>query len=94
VPKVRFLNLGLDFFPRSIPHHPPWKKYLPLRYDQHVMPNPQHPPHVGILRPLGCPKTRIHFTNAEGSGGYCESLARGLYHQRVFDWLDDSLAKL
>lgn len=24
-------------------------------------------------------------------GGHCESLARGLYHQRVFDWLDETL---
>lgn len=41
---------------------------------------------------LRCPKTLIQFTLAEGSGGHCEALARGLYHQRVFDWLDETLA--
>jgi pimeloyl-ACP methyl ester carboxylesterase len=40
---------------------------------------------------LRCPKTLISFSNAEGSGGHCEALARGLYHQRVFDWLDETL---
>jgi pimeloyl-ACP methyl ester carboxylesterase len=38
------------------------------------------------------PKALVHFTLAEGSGGHCESLARTLYHQRVFDWLDDVVA--
>jgi hypothetical protein len=33
----------------------------------------------------------LHFTSAEGSGGHCEALVRGLYHQRVFDWLDETL---
>jgi pimeloyl-ACP methyl ester carboxylesterase len=40
---------------------------------------------------LRCSKTLIEFTDAEGSGGHCESLARSLYHQRVFDWLDETL---
>jgi pimeloyl-ACP methyl ester carboxylesterase len=40
---------------------------------------------------LVCPKALIEFTLAEGSGGHCESLSRGLYHQRVFDWLDEIL---
>ncbi|HVT26596.1 MAG TPA: hypothetical protein VHE81_01125 [Lacipirellulaceae bacterium] len=31
------------------------------------------------------------FSLAEGSGGHCEALARALYHQRVFDWLDGTL---
>jgi hypothetical protein len=35
--------------------------------------------------------TLLRFTTAESSGGHCESLARGLYHQRVFDWLDETL---
>jgi pimeloyl-ACP methyl ester carboxylesterase len=42
---------------------------------------------------LRCPKTIIHFTLAEGSGGHCEALARSLFHQRVFDWLDETLSK-
>jgi len=40
---------------------------------------------------LRCPKRLLQFSAAEGSGGHCEGLARSLYHQRVFDWLDDTL---
>lgn len=40
---------------------------------------------------LRCPKTLVPFSLAEGSGGHCEALARALYHQRVFDWLDETL---
>ena len=40
---------------------------------------------------LRCPKHLLRFTAAEGSGGHCEALARSLYHQRVFDWLDETL---
>lgn len=40
---------------------------------------------------LTCPKVLMEFTEAEGSGGHCEALARTLYHQRVFDWLDETL---
>jgi hypothetical protein len=28
---------------------------------------------------------------AEGAGGHCEALARTLFHQRMFDWLDETL---
>jgi pimeloyl-ACP methyl ester carboxylesterase len=41
---------------------------------------------------LRCPKTMIHFTLAEGAGGHCEAFARSLFHQRTFDWLDETLA--
>jgi alpha-beta hydrolase superfamily lysophospholipase len=34
-------------------------------------------------------KALVRFTAAEGAGGHCESFARTLYHQRVFDWLDE-----
>jgi pimeloyl-ACP methyl ester carboxylesterase len=37
-------------------------------------------------------KTLIRFTAAEGAGGHCEGTARRLYHQRVYDWLDETLA--
>jgi pimeloyl-ACP methyl ester carboxylesterase len=37
------------------------------------------------------PTTIVKFTEAEGAGGHCEALARTLYHQRVFDWLDETL---
>jgi dienelactone hydrolase len=40
---------------------------------------------------LNCAKTLVEFTLAEGSGGHCEALSRALYHQRVFDWLDETL---
>jgi len=36
----------------------------------------------------------LTFTEEEGSDGHCEAQARALYHQRVFDWLDETLAKI
>jgi pimeloyl-ACP methyl ester carboxylesterase len=44
-----------------------------------------------LYEALKCQKTLMRFGLAEGSGGHCEALSRGLYHQRVFDWLDDTL---
>lgn len=40
---------------------------------------------------LTCPVTAIHYTAADGAAGHCEMGARGLVHQRTFDWLDDTL---
>ncbi|QUH03267.1 alpha/beta fold hydrolase [Saccharopolyspora erythraea] len=37
-------------------------------------------------------KALVRFTAAEGAGGHCEATARRLYHQRVFDWLDEVLS--
>ncbi len=37
-------------------------------------------------------KQRITFANADGAGGHCEAFARRLYHQRTFDWLDETLS--
>jgi pimeloyl-ACP methyl ester carboxylesterase len=37
-------------------------------------------------------KELVRFTAAEGAGGHCEGAARRLYHQRTFDWLDETLA--
>jgi alpha-beta hydrolase superfamily lysophospholipase len=37
-------------------------------------------------------KTLVSFTAAEGAGGHCEATARRLFHQRVYDWLDETLA--
>ncbi|MCC6312636.1 MAG: alpha/beta fold hydrolase [Thermomicrobiales bacterium] len=45
-----------------------------------------------LFAAIQAPKTLVHFTAAEGAGGHCETLARSLYHQRVFDWLDETLA--
>jgi predicted alpha/beta-fold hydrolase len=44
-----------------------------------------------LYEALRCPKTLVEFSLAEGCGGHCEALARALYHQRVFDWLDETL---
>lgn len=34
-------------------------------------------------------KTLIEFSEGDGAGGHCETLNRSLYHQRVYDWLDE-----
>jgi len=39
-------------------------------------------------------KALVHFTQAEGAGGHCETMARSLYHQRVFAWLDEVLSRV
>jgi pimeloyl-ACP methyl ester carboxylesterase len=44
-----------------------------------------------LYNSLLCSKSLIDFTLAEGSGGHCEALSRALYHQRIFDWLDETL---
>jgi pimeloyl-ACP methyl ester carboxylesterase len=44
-----------------------------------------------LYKNLIAPKKLIPFTAAEGSGGHCQMMARSLYHQRVFDWLDEIL---
>lgn len=36
---------------------------------------------------LTCPRTIARFTAAEGADWHCEPKARGLYDQRMFDWL-------
>ncbi|HWB56847.1 MAG TPA: CocE/NonD family hydrolase [Gaiellaceae bacterium] len=41
---------------------------------------------------LTCPKELASFTAAEGASLHCEPLATGLRSQRVFDWLDATLA--
>jgi hypothetical protein len=33
----------------------------------------------------------IGFSAAEGAGGHCEGTSRRLFHQRVYDWLDETL---
>lgn len=42
---------------------------------------------------LTCPKTFIRFTAEEGAEEHCHVGAMTLFHQRVFDWLDETLAK-
>jgi dienelactone hydrolase len=41
---------------------------------------------------LRCPKTLLKFTAAEGAEEHCHVGALTLFHQRMFDWLDDTLA--
>lgn len=36
--------------------------------------------------------TVVCFTEAEGASGHCEPMARSLTAQRMFDWLDDTIA--
>ena len=36
-------------------------------------------------------KTLVRFLAAEGAGDHCAILARSLFHQRMFDWLDEAL---
>jgi hypothetical protein len=45
-----------------------------------------------FLAQMTSPTTLLRFTNAEGAGGHCELLNRPLLNERVFDWLDDTLA--
>ena len=40
------------------------------------------------------PKEYLHFTNAEGAGEHDEAGAASLFAQRVFDWLDETLAEV
>ncbi len=44
-----------------------------------------------LLEAIDVPKQLVRFTAAEGAGGHLEGAARTLYHQRVFDWLDETL---
>ncbi len=44
-----------------------------------------------LYEALQVPKVLVRFSEAEGAGGHCETMARALYEQRVFDWLDDTL---
>ena len=44
-----------------------------------------------LYEALHCPKTFVAFTAAEGAGEHCHEGALTLFHQRMFDWLDDTL---
>lgn len=47
-----------------------------------------------IYDQLICPKTLMNFTSEEGAGFHCQIGALLLSMQRIFDWLDDAVAKL
>ena len=42
---------------------------------------------------LTCEKRYLLFTTEEGAGEHCHAGAHTLFHQRMFDWLDDVLAR-
>ena len=44
-----------------------------------------------LYEALDCPKTFATFTAAEGAGEHCHEGALTLFHQRMFDWLDNTL---
>jgi pimeloyl-ACP methyl ester carboxylesterase len=44
-----------------------------------------------LYEALQCPKTFLTFTAAEGAGEHCHEGALTLFHQRLFDWLDDTV---
>jgi len=44
-----------------------------------------------LYEALRCPKTFLTFTAAEGAEEHCHVGALTLFHQRMFDWLDDTL---
>jgi dienelactone hydrolase len=44
-----------------------------------------------LYESLHCPKTFVTFTAAEGAEEHCHVGALTLFHQRMFDWLDDTL---
>jgi pimeloyl-ACP methyl ester carboxylesterase len=44
-----------------------------------------------LYEALKCPKTFLTFTAAEGAGEHCHEGALTLFHQRLFDWLDDTV---
>jgi hypothetical protein len=42
-----------------------------------------------VFGALSCPKEYILFTSEEGAEEHCQFGAMSLFHQRIFDWLDD-----
>lgn len=44
-----------------------------------------------IYDALRCPKTYLRFTADEGAGEHCHTGALLLFHQRTFEWLDNTL---
>ena len=44
-----------------------------------------------LYEALTSPKTLVRFTNDEGAGEHVEMNGRRLFHQRAYDWLDETL---
>jgi len=47
-----------------------------------------------VYQALTCPKTIVQFTAEEGANWHCQPMARALYDQRIFDWLNLTFAAL
>ncbi len=47
-----------------------------------------------IYAALKAPKTLVTFTEAEGAGEHCHMGAMYRAHQTIFDWLDETLARI
>jgi pimeloyl-ACP methyl ester carboxylesterase len=47
-----------------------------------------------LYEALTCPKRYVQFKTADGAGEHCEAGARLLFHQHVFEWLDEVLASV
>jgi hypothetical protein len=45
-----------------------------------------------LYHALSGPKVLVSFTNAEGAGLHCQPMGRSLLEQRMYDWLDETLA--
>jgi len=43
---------------------------------------------------LKCPKTYLLFTKAEGAPMHVQTAATAIGSQKVFDWIDDTVAAL
>jgi hypothetical protein len=41
-----------------------------------------------VFQALTCAKTIVQFTAEEGANWHCQPMARALYDQRIFDWLN------
>lgn len=41
---------------------------------------------------LSCPKELMRFITAEGAGAHCHIGAQRLAYDRIYDWLDETLA--
>ena len=46
-----------------------------------------------LAKLVGAHAHLVQFTAAEGADMHCEPMARSLYHQRMFDWLDGQLGR-
>ena len=44
-----------------------------------------------LFNALTCPKRIVRFTAEEGAEEHCHMGNMSLFHQRVFDWLDETL---